>query len=114
MTARSAITACLDLALRYVRCAVVALCFIGVVQLRKKIENEVIILDYKSFVDVDFEKCTMVYKGGQPPTLVNNNLNECVWHFEGDARNTLMFLRSLSADPGSREFVLEELLGIAK
>jgi hypothetical protein len=80
---------------------------------RTRREKEVIILDYGDFREVDFEECQLVYKGGTPPTLINCKLNKCVWHFEGEARNTLSFIKSLASDEGSREFVLQQMLGLS-
>ena len=82
--------------------------------MRTKREREVVILDYGDFRNIDFVECKIVYKGGQPPTLIENNFERCAWYFEGEARNTLDFLRSLaSSRGGAREFVLGDLLGLA-
>jgi len=80
---------------------------------RKVVENEVVYLDYGDFRETDFRNCKLIYKGGRPPNLINNNFHACEWIFEGDAGNTVAFLRALAAPgAGGRVFLMEHLLGI--
>ena len=58
---------------------------------KKSIKGEVIILDYKDLRNTRFERYTMVFRGGRPPPLVNNDFIDCQWVFENEAQNTLVF-----------------------
>jgi hypothetical protein len=42
-----------------------------------------------------FSRCHFVYRGGQPPTLVNCTFNDCTFAFEGPAGDTLALLARL-------------------
>lgn len=61
----------------------------------KIVENEIVKLDYGDFRDTEFRNCKMVFSGGRPPTLVNNGFINCEWIFEGQAQNTLVFLKGM-------------------
>lgn len=79
---------------------------------RKEVRNDVVVLDYGSFSDTNFIGCKIIYRGGRPPTLLNCDLIDCEWIFEGPALNTVGFLRSLVASDGVRPFVLHGVLGL--
>lgn len=72
------------------------------------IRNQIIVLDYGNFENTRFEDCTLIYKGGRPPTLIDNEFIDCEWSFENEAGHTLAFLRSL-IEGGGREFVAQSL-----
>ena len=80
-----------------------------------KIENETVILDGQVIHDTEFVHCLLVYRGGTVPLLRNNEFRECTFNFEGSARTTLDFLKSIASGTGDgsgQKFVLEVLLGI--
>lgn len=74
--------------------------------------NEVVVMDYGNFEDVQFINCKIVYRGGRAPSMIRCDLIDCEWIFEGPALNTVGFLRGLSADDGSRQFVLSQILAL--
>ncbi|HZF41896.1 MAG TPA: hypothetical protein VEZ48_00615 [Sphingomonadaceae bacterium] len=53
-------------------------------------------LDGNSFFDCHFEKATMVFAGGTPPTLSSCTFNDSVFKFEHAASNTVSLLRGMS------------------
>lgn len=71
-------------------------------------KGEVIVLDYADFRNTRFEQCKLVYRGGKPPTLINNDFIGCEWIFENEAENTLTFLQALIGG-GGEELVLNAL-----
>lgn len=80
---------------------------------RSIVRGETIILDYKDYRDTDFIECVIVYRGGRPPTLLNNNFTSCEWAFENEALNTVSFLHGLGRSSASaKEFVIQTLLGL--
>lgn len=79
---------------------------------KETIKNRAIVLDYSEHRSTRFERCKLIYRGGQPPILIDNDFIECTWLFENEAQNTLEFLRGL-AKGGGEDFV-EYLLGLAK
>jgi hypothetical protein len=52
-----------------------------------------IILDENVYDKCTFEKCQIVYRGGQ--VQLNSMMVDCVWVFEGCALNTIKFLQSV-------------------
>ena len=56
-----------------------------------------IILDENVYDGCTFEKCQIVYRGGQ--VQLNSAMVDCVWVFEGCALNTIKLLQSISLLP---------------
>lgn len=69
-------------------------------------KNETIVLDYGEFRDMRFDQCELVFRGGRPPTLANNEFVNCTWTFEQEAANTASFLKALYHG-GAKELVLQ-------
>ncbi len=76
--------------------------------------DERIDLDGRAFIGCAFQRCTLVFSGTAPFTLVGSALSECEWSFEGPAFLTLDFLRALhrNGDDGSREVVRQVIEGL--
>jgi len=72
---------------------------------KKVIKDTPVILDYADHRNTRFEGCKLIYRGGKPPTLINNEFIRCEWIFENEAENTLHFLQSLMTG-GGKELVL--------
>lgn len=68
-------------------------------------QNETVVLDYQDFQGIRFEGCELVYRGGRPPNLVNNDFSNCRWTFEQEAANTVAFLKALYSG-GAEDLVL--------
>jgi hypothetical protein len=49
-------------------------------------------LDNMHYDNCTFERCVMVYAATGPVGLTNNNINECLWTFEGPAAETVKFM----------------------
>ena len=73
----------------------------------KTIEGEIVKLDYADFRDTEFKNCKMIYAGGRPPTLVNNGFTNCEWISEGEAQNTVLFLKSMYDSGGGFEKLIK-------
>ena len=71
-------------------------------------QNEIVILDYGTFENIRFENCELVYRGGRPPELVNNDFFNCKWTFDGEAANTAAFMKALYQG-GGRNLVLRTI-----
>jgi hypothetical protein len=80
---------------------------------KRRVENELIMLDYAEFVDTEFFQCRLVYKGGRPPSMKGCDFIECEFIFEDAAENTLQFISSIARGAVSgRDFVIRQLLGL--
>lgn len=73
----------------------------------KTIEGEIVKLDYGEFRNTIFKNCKMIYAGGRPPTLVNNDFLNCEWIFEGEAQNTVLFLKTMYESGGGFEKLIK-------
>jgi hypothetical protein len=78
---------------------------------KETVENKVIFLDYATLQNKRLLNCKLVYTGGRPPILNDNEFVECEFIFEGPALNTANFMRALAHGVG-KEFVLQMMLGI--
>lgn len=54
-------------------------------------------LDEGVFDNCDFRQVQMMYSGGTPPQFLNCRFDDATFTFDGPANNTLLFLRSMSA-----------------
>lgn len=81
----------------------------------KVIEEQIVEIDYRTFEDITFRRCIIVFKGGEPPTLRNVAFDECSWSFDAAARNTIELLRLL-VDSGedAKKVVLDRMLGVSE
>ncbi|WP_139218705.1 hypothetical protein [Roseivivax halotolerans] len=75
---------------------------------KRTVKGDVVVLDYADLRNTRYERCKMIYRGGRPPTLVNNDFVECEWIFENEAQNTLRFLKAL-VEGGGEDLVLASL-----
>ncbi len=57
-------------------------------------------LDGDEFVNCQFDGCTLVYHGGQPPTLTGCGFSNTSIRFDDAAGRTLMFMQAI-ANPKS-------------
>ncbi|EOI5913246.1 hypothetical protein K5E59_000898 [Enterobacter hormaechei] len=60
-------------------------------------------LDGNSYTNVVFTNCIMVFNGSNEEgiSLVGCSFDNCSWHFEGAAANTLTFINNLAGAMGS-------------
>lgn len=78
---------------------------------RKRVEDQIVRLDYSTIRDTDLVRCKLVFEGGRPPQLDNVQIEECEFIFEGPARNTQNFLTLLAhVEP---ELVVNAMLGLS-
>jgi hypothetical protein len=71
------------------------------------VQNEVVRLDYGSFTNKTFFRCTLVFGGGLPPTIKDCDLIECAFALEGPAQNTVSLLAGIAKSQGGRELILQ-------
>ena len=45
--------------------------------------RETVQLDGETFSDCDFQKCRMVYAGGEAPVFDNCRFDDCDWNVDG-------------------------------
>ena len=67
-------------------------------------------LDGNTYRNVVFTNCIMVFKGSEDGgiSLVGCNFDNCSWHFEGAAANTLNFINTISwamGPHGGKKFI---------
>lgn len=66
---------------------------------RKKIENQEIIVDGKTlYVNCTLVKCKIIYPGGDSP-FMNCNLDNCDINFVGEAGRVVQFLHNVGMFP---------------
>jgi hypothetical protein len=53
------------------------------------------IIDNNRYVDCIFNRCTIVYAGGEIPHISGCQFNDCQWQFEDAAERTLVFMKML-------------------
>jgi hypothetical protein len=65
---------------------------------RTSFANQDVELDGNTFEACSFTNCRLVYRGGQPPTLIHSLVDpHCVWTMKDEAANTMKLLQSLHA-----------------
>lgn len=67
-------------------------------------EDKSILLDGEHFEACTFTRCKLIFEGGMPPVLVQNNFNECMWVFDGAALRTIAFMSALYRG-GAKELI---------
>jgi len=64
-------------------------------------------LDGKTFIDCEFKNAQLIYQGGQQPSFSNCRFTQSRFEFEGEAANTVNFLRGmLNPQSNMRHFVV--------
>lgn len=53
------------------------------------------VIDGNEYRDCRFEKCLIVYRGGQLPVISSCHFENCTWQFQDAAERTLLFLKSI-------------------
>jgi hypothetical protein len=76
------------------------------------IEGQVVRLDYGRFEKKTFYKCTLVYGGGLPPTLIDCDFIESMFAFEGAAQNTIAFMSSFVRLGGEAQALMKLMIGL--
>lgn len=72
--------------------------------------DEKIDIDGRDFENCKFVRCTLVYSGGKPPSLVGLELVDTVLGFTGPAGNTLSLIKAMATpNSGFQELILATL-----
>ncbi|MBI3861742.1 MAG: hypothetical protein HY290_07585 [Planctomycetia bacterium] len=61
----------------------------------KTFKDESIHLDGQAYETCTFENCTLIFSGGEIPTVAGCEFRDCQWRLEGAADRTVSFLKSL-------------------
>jgi hypothetical protein len=64
---------------------------------RENFESTRVELDGNRFFGCEFNKCQLVYRGGEFPVLRDSNVSQCQWVMDDAASRTLLFLHALRA-----------------
>lgn len=79
--------------------------------IKKKFENETVILDDRRFVDCVFDNCTLEYRGTAGCQLKGNRMPNSRFSLSGSAARTLAFLRGLHNGMGPNgPLIVQQLL----
>ena len=64
-------------------------------------------MDGSAYQRCQFVDCTLVYSGGEIPSIENCAIANCSWQFADAAHRTLRFLSAfyISADPAAKQLV---------
>ncbi|MEQ8305227.1 MAG: hypothetical protein RIA09_01590 [Hoeflea sp.] len=57
--------------------------------------EKTVMLDGSGFTSCAFARCTMIYSGGEIPSLSGCRFDDCAWQFGGEAANTIAFLSGM-------------------
>jgi hypothetical protein len=68
-----------------------------------------IVIDGHRYENCTFKNCDVVFQGGPPPNFLNCHFDAPQFSFDGPAASTVLFIRSLIADPGMAP-VIRDLL----
>jgi len=66
--------------------------------------DQTVELDGTTYERCRFERCLLVYRGGDVPGLIHCEFHDCEWRFDAAAARTLAFLAGL-AEGGLGELV---------
>lgn len=82
----------------------------------KEFRNEEVRLDDAEFENCSFDRCTLIYGGSGPVSLVGSSFNNVKWVFADAAQNTLQFMTSLyhGAGEGGRLLVEDTFQNIRR
>ena len=67
----------------------------------KTLTNTTEIIDGNTYSECRFEKCKMIFRGGEIPRISGCHFEDCQWQFEDAAERTLLFMRQLYHGMGS-------------
>ncbi len=62
---------------------------------KKHFVNSNVVLDGSEFIDCTFNKVSLIYRGGEPPTITGCEFAETQFIFEGCASKTIAFMTAL-------------------
>ena len=67
-----------------------------------------VVLDDNSFAGCHFKNCVLVYSGGLPPDLRNNQFSTDIqFVFRGAAENTVYFLKAMAAPKSGLQSIIQ-------
>ncbi len=73
-------------------------------RIQEWLEKQRVVLDAQDYEECTFVDCTLIYRGGEPPTLSNNSFVRCAWDLDDAALRTLGFFAVLNMS-GLRDIV---------
>jgi hypothetical protein len=59
------------------------------------------VVDGNKYLNCRFERCEIVYCGGEIPHMIGCTFDACAWHFEDAAGRTLQFMNLLYHGTGA-------------
>ena len=76
--------------------------------------NAVVHVDGHSYHGCRFERCRLVYSGGDLPSMVDCEFLRCRWTLDGAAARTLRLMKAMTVRGGSMRALVERSLGLVE
>ena len=77
-------------------------------------KNAIVHVDGQSYRECRFERCQLVYSGGDLPRMVDCEFLRCRWTLEGAGARTLRLMKAMVERGGSMRDLVERSLGLAE
>ncbi len=75
-------------------------------------KNAIVHVDGQSYRACRFERCQLVYSGGDLPRMVDCEFLRCRWTLEGAGARTLRLMKAMVERGGSMRGLVERSLGL--
>ena len=78
--------------------------------------HDTVVLDGETFSDCEFRNSRLVYSGGELPTFVGCQFENCEWRYDDAAARTLAFLKTVWGVGGkaSVQATIKDITGAAR
>ena len=77
-------------------------------------KNAIVHVDGQSYRECRFERCRLVYSGGDLPRMVDCEFLRCRWTLEGAGARTLRLMKAMVERGGSMRDLVERSLGLGE
>lgn len=75
-------------------------------------KNAIVHVDGQKYRSCRFERCRLVYSGGELPSMVGCEFDRCRWTLDGAAARTLRLMKAMVERGGSMHELVLRSLGI--
>jgi hypothetical protein len=77
-------------------------------------KNAIVHVDGQRYRECRFERCQLVYSGGDLPSMVDCEFLRCRWTLEGAGARTLRLMKAMVERGGSMRGLVERSLGLTE